>query len=147
MTEPLSRGFELLDHPADMGFRAWAFTISDLFVECACALTSILVDLDVVSCCESVRLEILGDDLETLLYNWLAEILYLFDGEKKLFSEFVVLSHKTFQGAQCLEAELKGEQYSCTKHQIKTYVKAVTFHQLRIESQENGYSARVFLDI
>lgn len=147
MTEFLPRGFEILDHPADLGFRAWAGNISDLFVECAYALTFILVDLDAISCCETVRLNVLGDDLETLLYNWLAEILYLFDGEKKLFSQFVVLSQKTCNGAHYLEAELKGEYYCRDKHQIKTYVKAVTFHQLKIECQPAGYTAKVFLDI
>src|SRR5271170_105570 len=90
--------FEILDHPADMGFRACAPNLADLFAQCGKALTSVLVDLESVDGTEMTAVEILGDDLESLLYNWLAEILYLFDGEKKLFSEFVVVSHRRNDG-------------------------------------------------
>lgn len=139
--------FEILDHPADMGFRAWAPNLPDLFAECGRAVTSILVDLEAVSLTEQTAVEILGDDLESLLYNWLAEILYLFDGEKKLFGEFVIVNHKNNDGTEFLQAELNGERFSPEKHQIKTYVKAVTFHQLSIVHNEEGYTAQVYLDI
>jgi len=140
-------GFEILDHPADMGLRAWAPNLPDLFSECGKALTSVIVDLDSLSADEIMSVEILGDDLETLLYNWLAEILYLFDGERWLFSEYRIISHQSGRGTEFLQAELRGEQFRPERHQVKTYVKAVTFHQLEIKHTEKGLTARVFLDI
>lgn len=140
-------GFLILDHPADLGFKAWAQNLPDLFAECARALTSVLVDLETIGGEDATAVEILGDDLETLLYNWLAEILYLFDGEKKLFSDYVVLSHRQHEGTEFLQAELRGESYNPAKHQVKTYVKAITFHQLKIERTDQGYSAQVYIDI
>jgi len=147
MPETLASGFEVLDHPADMGFRAWAPTLTDLFAECARALMSVLVDLDSVTADESVGVEVLGDDVETLLYNWLAEIIYLFDGEKKLFRDFSILSHRSSDGTEFLQAELQGEPYDRERHEIKTYVKAITFHQLKVEHTPKGFTAQVFLDI
>jgi len=147
MPETLASGFEVLEHPADMGFRAWAPTLTDLFAVCARALTAVLVDLESIDADRAESVEVLGDDVETLLYNWLAEILYLFDGEKKLFCEFSILSHRISDGTEFLQAELKGANYDREKHEIKTYVKAITFHQLKIEHTQAGYAAQVFLDI
>ncbi len=147
MPETLASGFEVLDHPADMGFRAWAPSLSDLFAECARALTSVLVDLHSIKAEETVGVEVLGDDVETLLFNWLAEILYLFDGEKKFFCNYAIISHKSTDGTEFLQAELGGETYNPEKHEINTYVKAITFHQLKVEHTEEGFTATVFLDI
>lgn len=147
MPETVASGFEILDHPADMGFRAWAPTLADLFAECARALTSVLVEIATIQPRESMGVEVWGDDVETLLFNWLAEILYLFDGERKLFSQFSVVSHKSSDGMEFLQAELSGEAFDRERHQVKTYVKAITFHQLKVEHTDKGYQATVFLDI
>jgi SHS2 domain-containing protein len=140
-------GFEILDHPADLGFRAWSPNLPDCFAECARALTSVLVDPELIRASEVKAAEILADDLEGLLYNWLSEILYLFDGEQMLFCQFDIVGHKANGGVEFLQAELKGERYDPARHAIKTYVKAVTFHQLSIKHAEDEYTARVFLDI
>ncbi len=140
-------GFTILDHPADLGFKAWAPNLPDLFAECARALTSVVVDLDAVEPLEISAVEVLGDDIENLLYNWLSEILYMFDGEKKLFHDFAILRHTSGDGSEFLQAELKGEPYQREKHAIKTYVKAVTYHQLQIRHGADGYTAQVYLDI
>lgn len=140
-------GYRILDHPADLGFQAWAPTLPDLFAECGKALTSVFVDVNTIARSDIQAVEIIGDDLESLLYNWLSEILYLFDGEKRLFSEFAILSHQQNSPTEFLQAELRGEQFDRDKHEIKTYVKAVTYHQLSIQRGESGYSASVYLDI
>ncbi len=147
MMRTTAHGFELLDHPADLGFAAWAPTLPDLFAECALALTSILVDLKEVEPRDFVGVEVLGDDIESLLYNWLAEILYQFDGEGRLFCQCNIISHVSRDGTDRLQAELRGEAYDKSRHELKTYVKAVTFHQLSVKHEAQGYTARVYLDI
>ncbi len=142
-----TRGFELLDHIADLGFRAWALTLPDLFAECAGALTDVLVDAETVEVRERVGSEVMGADLESLLYAWLSEILYLYDADGWLFKEFAILSHRAGGSGEYLQAELAGERYDRYRHQIKTYVKAVTMHQLEVKHENELYSARVFLDI
>jgi SHS2 domain-containing protein len=139
-------GFQILDSQTDLGFRAWGPNLHDLFAECARALTSVIVDLASVEPSESSAVEIIGDDLEGLLHNWLAEILYLFDGGKKVFSDFDVVSHTRNGDTEFLQAELTGELFEAEKHQVKTAVKAVSLERLSIEHGEHGYVAQVFLE-
>lgn len=143
----MTSGYKILDHPADIGFMAWAEDLIDLFVQTALALTSIIVDLSAITPREKIEIEVTGDDLESLLYSWLSEILYLFDGEGKIIGQYTITSLKTDDGCVRLHADLVGEPFKIGKHQINTYVKAITFHQLSIERTTNGYSARVFLDV
>lgn len=147
MAETSTQGFEILDHPADMGFRAWAPSREELFVVAARGLTEILVDLDSIEPETHVDIEIEGDDDEMLLYNWLSEVLFLFDADGLLFSKFESLSFMTTDSGVKLTARMHGREFSRATQQVKTYVKAITLHQLKVERNENLFCARVYLDI
>jgi len=147
MTETSLRGNEILDHPADMGFRAWAPTLEDLFVETATALTSILVDLESIEPVETNTLEIDADDEEMLLYNWLSEILFQFDAEGMLYSKIEIVGFMTTCARCQMQVKVTGQKYSRDKHQVKTYVKAVTLHQLKVVRKKDTYEAQVYIDI
>jgi SHS2 domain-containing protein len=94
-----------------------------------------------------MEVQIMAEDSEFLLYNWLSELIYLFDGEGWLFSDFNVTSLGRVGGQEMLKAELRGERYDATKHAIKTYIKAITLHQLKIEGTREGFYAEVYFDI
>lgn len=143
-------GFELLDHPADMGFSCWGPSLDAMFVEAGKALLSTLTDLDKVASSEVLNVELESSDQEGLMYSWLSELLYLFDGEKLIVSQFSVAIKSGAASSSSswkLKAELQGERYDPERHQINTYVKAVTFHQMEIRRHGSRYSAQVFLDI
>jgi SHS2 domain-containing protein len=141
-------GFDILDHPADMGFHAWASSLPELFAESARALTSVLVDADSVKPVKEIQTEVTAHDRDYLLYNWLSEVLYYFDGEQFLFSDFKITLH-TKSGADQLKlsATMRGESYQHHKHEIKTYVKAITLHQLAVTEHDGRCHAQVYLDI
>lgn len=139
--------FEIIDHPADLGFRAQAQDLPALFEQCAVALSSILTDIDVLDGKECEAVSLTGCDLETLLYNWLSEVLFLFDGRGMLFCGFAVEAIEQSPAGLTLAARLYGEPYDRARHQIKTYVKAVTFHQLAVTGGDAGWQAIVYLDI
>lgn len=143
----MTAGYEILDRPADLGLRAWAANLPDLFAECGKALTDVIVDIDTINPADIHSADIMAEDIEGLLFNWMSEILYLFDGEKKIFCQFAITGHRTAGGTEYLQAEMRGERYDPERHQIKTYVKAVTFHQLSIKHGEGGYVAEIYLDI
>lgn len=140
-------GFDILDHPADMGFRAWAPTVEELFETAAVAVSSILVDLDVIEESTTVDIEVEAEDEDLLLYNWLSEILFLFDAEGVLLKRFDISGFLTSSGKIKLTAKASGQQYSSERHQIKTYVKAITLHQLKILRKPEKIEAQVYIDI
>jgi SHS2 domain-containing protein len=75
----MSEPFEILDHTADTGFRAWGATVAELFENSARAMLAISADLAAVEARSEKSIEVEGENYESLLVNWLNEILYLFD--------------------------------------------------------------------
>jgi SHS2 domain-containing protein len=132
-----------------MGLKIWGSGLADLFSRAGLALTSVLVDPESIAITSRFAIEVEGEDDEMLLYNWLSEILFLFDADGILLRQFDDLEFFEEGGNKKLRATLFGEQYSPPRHQVKTYVKAITLHQLKIsETRSNaGLEARVYLDI
>ncbi len=140
-------GFQILDNQADFGFHAWGPNLHDLFAECARALTSLLVEPACTAPVESSSVEIIADNLEGLLCSWLAEIIYLFESDRKFFSDFDVVSHRRNGDTEFLQADLGGQLFDPDVHRKKTVVKSVCSQRLKIEHGEQGYVAHVFLDV
>ena len=143
------RGFEVLDHPADMGLKIWAPSLDSLFAEAALALTESLFDLNSISQEMNIDIQVSASEKELLLYQWLSEVLFLFDADGLIFNRFEILDLFEEGVNWKLSARGLGEEYDPLKHQVKTYVKAVTMHQLKIEkdSLDNLFKAYVYLDI
>jgi len=135
--------FELLEHPADIGFRAFGNTLPELFANCAVALLSIACDLSAVQPAKGYRLAVSSGDRESLLVDWLNEVLYWFDGKHVAFAGFQV-DH--FDDTS-LAATGFGEPRESARHPGKLIVKAVTYHQLRIQQREGRWLAEVYVDI
>jgi SHS2 domain-containing protein len=136
-------GFTILEHPADIGIEAWGATLGEAFENAARGLTALILDPSSVEPRETRQLELDGVDAEHLLIRWLSEILYLYDGERFVVSQFVVHSLSPSH----LRAVLRGEPFLPEKHPTRTDVKAVTYHQLQVDEGKESSRVRVFLDI
>src|SRR5260370_21192608 len=76
--------FEIVEHPADIGFRAWGRTREELFENAALALFSLGCELAAVEEKETRTIQVTGADLETLLYAWLGALLAVSGGDGSL---------------------------------------------------------------
>jgi len=135
--------FEILEHPADIGFRAFGGTLPELFANAAKAMLSIACELDDVAPKVEFAISATGADYESLLVNWLSEVLYWFDGMRIALREFQV----THLEPDSIRATAWGERRDVEHHRSKLIVKAVTWHQLKIAQTESGWMAEVYLDI
>ena len=136
-------GFSILEHPSDLGIEARGRTLEEAFEQAALGLMSIILDLSTAAEEHSKIISVTGVDREQLLVKWLSEILYLYDGEKFIGKRFST----TRLDEHCLESNIFGEYFSETKHKTKLDVKAITYHQLGIMKEKDGWRVRVFLDI
>lgn len=136
------RRFELLEHPADIGFRAHGRAIPELFAVCAEALLSIILDASEAQDREAWQVSVQGSDLESLLVNWLNEVLCYVDAKRVIFTRTEI----RIQGDQ-LNATCRGEARDFARHPSRVLVKAVTYHQLRIFESEGGWTAEVYVDV
>jgi len=135
--------YETFDHTADLGLRIRAPDLDTLFAEAGRALFAAIVeDLDTVEPRQEVRIQVVGDDREFLLFDWLKELLYHFDSEHVLFSRFQV-----HVGDAGLSATAQGELLDPSRHQLLHEVKAITYHGLTLQQTEQGWLAEVIVDI
>ena len=135
--------FEIVDHTADVGLIAYGATREDVFINAATGMFSLITDLDRTNPSHRQEISIVADDFEELLITWLNELLYYFDAENLIFCRFeIVLLNR-----ERLEGVAWGETVDLSRHEIKTAIKAATYHQIRFRKEEGGYSARIILDI
>jgi SHS2 domain-containing protein len=137
------REFEVLEHPADIGFRAFGGTLPELFAQSALAMLSIAADPAAALPREEYPLTVESGDRESLLVDWLNEVLYWFDGKLIAFRDFRVTRFRD----NAIEAVGMGEPRDPVRHRARLIVKAVTYHQLKIERRGGVWVAEVYLDI
>jgi protein archease len=135
--------FEVLEHPADIGFRAYGDTLPALFVHSALAMLSIAGDLSFVEPREGFSVSAAGADRESLMVAWLSEVLYWYDGKRVAFRDFRVLDLSD-SGINAIGI---GEPRDPLRHPAHVIVKAVTWHQLKLELRHGIWLAEVYLDI
>jgi SHS2 domain-containing protein len=135
--------YETFDHTADLGLRIWAADLNQLFADAARGLFSlILPNLDSIEPRETVTFSFAGDVSELLLFDWLNELLYTFEVQHLILSEFEVQV-----GPSGLQAVARGEPLDRQRHQLDHEVKAITYHGLKLEQQPHGWLAEVIVDI
>jgi len=135
--------YELLDHTADLGVRVWGADLKELFTNSALAMYTLIADLDPVGPSLSFGVDAQAENRDELLKNWLSELLYYFHVKDILFREFIIdeISDKN------ISSVAKGEKIDKKRHNLKHEVKAVTYHNLKIEQENNNLATDIIFDI
>jgi len=139
----MKKAFEIIDHTADIGIIAYGTDIEELFSNAALALFSLITELESVEEKLHLDLEVSSADRDSLLVEWLNELIYFFDAKHILFNRFDIESLTHNQ----LKATCHGEGFDPMKHKIKVGVKAATYHMLKLDKSGDGCKAQIILDI
>ena len=134
--------YETIDHTADIGIVVRGEDLPSLFNNAALAFFDILSGLENIDDKETVNIEVEASDLEELMVNWLGELLYLFDSDGWLFRDFQLELENTR-----IVATARGERFNPDKHEIRYYIKAVTYHMLELKQVNDHWIAKVIFDI
>ena len=129
---------------ADIAFEAVSGSVNGLFESSALALSDIMVDPKTVRQGTTRKVKISSDDLDTLLYDFLTEIIVLKDVDSLLFSEAKV---RVTADHRSLEATMKGEPIDRERQVLRNDVKAVTMHMFGVRHDHDRWKATVVLDI
>ncbi len=135
--------FELLDHIADIRVRVFGQNPNELFANAAYAMFSVIADLSNVAPVSKKKVEVSAKNLEDLLVQWLSDLLFFLETQQFIASQIKVID----MNATKLTAELYGERLDLTKHEFRTEIKAVTYHQLKIEKVNDHWIAEIIFDI
>ncbi len=136
----MAERYQIIDHTADILIRTSGKTMDEAFENAAYALFDTMCDASTVEPLKIKKVECEAPDLEQLLVDWLSRLLFLCDVDDMLFSDFQV----NVTGTR-LTARIRGEKLDADKHQLKTDVKAITYHMLEVDPETNAI--QVLLDI
>jgi SHS2 domain-containing protein len=137
--------FEFLDiTTADVAFAAYGSSLDELFANAALATFEVMVDTKQVEPSVDKKVDVSGHDLNSLMFNWLSELIFLHGSEEMMFSKFYV---KVDEKAFALSAVCAGEGMDQKKHELRTEVKAATYHKMEIKKSNGPWRAQVILDI
>jgi SHS2 domain-containing protein len=133
--------FEEIDHTADRAFRVTGRDMAALLENAARAMQALDKDEGLTTAERSVTREIVveGVDSESLLVNWLNEILYLGHMHRLVCEQFRIDELKNHH------VRARVETRKCDRS--LTHIKAATFHNLKIREISEGLEAEVVVDV
>ena len=137
----------MLDHTADVGFELRAPSIEALFDEARRALLMVVFErppeegegVDVV--------RLTAPDRETLLVRWLNELAYLIQDAGFVPVGAKIRLREPSDSGYALEARLTGTPLLLEEYGWQGEIKSATFHGLDVTNDEDGWHARVILDV
>jgi SHS2 domain-containing protein len=138
----LGAGFELLEHTADVGIRARGATLEEAFEQATLGLAEVQGAPAPDPGGERVAVQVSAGDPGGLLVDWLNEVLWLAETRQAPVTavRVVRVGDGTASGWVVLAAGGPGPD--------GTFVKAVTYHRLRVEPDPGGgWLAEVYLDV
>lgn len=136
--------YELFEHTADLGLRVRAPDLDGLFVEAGRGFASVIIEnAQAVRPAQAVTIDLHASDLTDLFFDWLNELLYLFDAKHLLLVDFEV----QVGDGRFLTARARGETYDGRRHRLDHEIKAITYHQLSVRQVDDSWEAEVIVDI
>lgn len=136
--------YTFLDHPADVLVLCEGSTLNETVADAARAMFETIADTGAVDPCVEKEFGYMGSDLKDMVHGFLSDLLFSFETEGILYSQFDVhAKEETFE----LKAVCRGEPYSPEKHEPGTEVKAVTYHMMEVKRVDSGWKIQVLFDI
>jgi len=142
-------GIEQLDHTADVLIRVSGDTLDDLFEEAARAMVQVIFPAHPAD--RHDRRETAGrlhtittesDDIDSLLHDYLSELLFITDAESVVFSGFSVKVSDT-----SLECTAQGEPFDPEKHGGGMEIKGISYSGLHIIKKHDAYVVDILFDV
>ncbi len=141
------KGFEFLEHTADVYIAASGKNLVEAFEKAALALFETMTDTKDVKPTHEKTVEANGVDKQSLFYNWLEKLLIMFEVENLLLSKFKIRKIQQVNSGFSLEAKVYGEPYDPKRHKQKVGVKAVTYHRMELNETLGKVTVKFILDI
>jgi SHS2 domain-containing protein len=136
----LKRKFEILSHPADVKFRIYGKNYEEILKNSLLALKSFWSPKLKKGKIEK-EIKISGFDLIDLFISFLSQILSLTYIEKAVFSKIKILEFNLENNS--LKAKITGYKFESLKKDIK----AITYHQAKLEKTKNRIIFEFIVDI
>ena len=149
------KNHEWIDHTADAGVRVYAKNLKTLFKNAAAAMFQLIAkphknilqsharsfQLQEMTGGRKIKIHLDASNREELLIRWLSELISLSDCKRLVFTKFEI-EELSDQNLNALVTGQPRKYFS-----IETEIKAVTYHELKIQKKDSFYSAQIIFDV
>ncbi len=139
---PSDEFYREIEHTGDAGIELVATSRAELFRRAAIAIARLMVAPEGVRPIERREVRVSAVSDADLMHDLLAALLNLFLVEGFIWCDAVVN-----EDGDSVRAEVVGERYDSARHELRTEIKAVTYHQLSVERVGDRWQAQVIFDI
>jgi len=134
-----NKNYEFLEHTADIKIKVYGKLLNDIYENAVLAISEYISKEKKVESKKIKIINISGIDNNSLLYNFLEEIVYLIDAEN-----FVVAKAKVNLRGNNLQAEFSGDD--ANKYALQQ-IKAATYAEMEIKKTKDNWEAQFVLDV
>ncbi|HEY7129107.1 MAG TPA: archease [Nitrospira sp.] len=131
---------------ADIAFEAEGGSAEELFCGATQALIETMADPLTVTNSWNRHITKADEDLETLLFDWLSEMVYWKDAAGVVFHE-APLTLTLQQGKWTVSGKLEGAPVNSQLQELRNDVKGITKHLYRVGQEGSVWKARVVVDV
>jgi len=132
--------YKFLSHTADIKFQGFGKTLNEVFENSGLAMIHVFYEGKIKSP-KIKKIKVKGKDLESLMYNFLEELLFLIE------TGFLPgkINVKIDKDKKILSAELAGDHIK--NYKVRPDVKAITYNDMFVKKIKNKFVAQVVLDV
>ncbi|MHA1576850.1 MAG: archease [Candidatus Thorarchaeota archaeon] len=142
-----NRGFRFHEHTADITIECWAPSLKEAFSEAALAAFEVVLDTSTVEPVSSTDIAVQGLDLKELLVEWIGHLISLIDINYQFYSRFDVIEIDETTDGYTLQAKVWGADIDHEVHDTRTEVKAMTYADMKIQSESDKTTIWFTLDL
>ncbi len=138
--------FKFLQHTADAKFQAFGKSLDEAFSNAALAMFSVMFETDKIKPKVTKTIEVKASNKESLLYNFLEELLFYLDSETFFLHKVTTLKISKHNGDLILFSEVIGDT-DLSKYEIHSEVKAVTYNEMFVKQEKDKFVVQVVVDL
>lgn len=142
----LSGGFKYLEHITDAYIESWGDSLEEAFSYAATATINVMFEIKNVRGTSKTDLQVEGEDYLELLFNWLEKMLLLISIDNQVISSFEIRISK-LDTKYRLTGWGMAESIDISKHNYRTEIKGITYHEMEVLQEDGQYKVRFILDL
>jgi len=135
--------FGYLEHTADKGVIGYGDTLEAALENTAYGMFSLMAELPRYTATEERPVEVSGGDDISVLKAWLEELVFIFEVDRFLPVEFHVVELTNGK----LRGRIRGRPFGPDIEWLGPQVKAVTYHEMKVEKIDDRYRVQAIVDV
>lgn len=133
--------YEYLEHTADAKFKAYGKNFEEAISNAVTAMFGMLTDIEKVEPKIKREIEIKAENMKSLVYDFLDELLFLLDTEGIIFTRLENVEFKEFS----IKATAIGDSYK--NYDISGNIKSMTYNDMVVEDKNGRFIIQCVVDI